>query len=75
MIPLLPRRLSVAGEALHPDTSVSGGGPLSPKRYDNSKAGKGKGKAKETKGPSRGKPFSPERLVSKLDLALDFVTG
>jgi len=73
MIPLLARRPSIAGETLHPDTSASG--PLSPKRSDHSKAGKGKGKAKETKGPSRGKPFSPERLVSKLDLALDFVTG
>ena len=63
----------MAGEMLHPDTSA----PLSPKRYDNSKAGKGKGKgkAKERKSPSRGKTFSPERLVSKLDLALDFVTG
>lgn len=73
MIPLLPRRSSMAGEMLHPDTSA----PLSPKRYDNSKAGKGKGKgkAKERKSPSRGKTFSPERLVSKLDLALDFVTG
>ena len=72
MIPLLPRRRSsMAGETLRPDTSA----PLSPKRYDNSKAGKGKGKAKEGKSPSRAKTFSPERLVSKLDLALDFVTG
>jgi hypothetical protein len=70
----------MAGETLHPDTTTSG--PLSPKRHDHSKAGKGgkgkgkgKGKAKETKSPPRGKPFSPERLVSKLDLALDFVTG
>jgi hypothetical protein len=77
MIPLLPRRRSsMAGETSHSDTTTSG--PLSPKRHDHSKAGKGgkgKGKAKETKSPPRGKPFSPERLVSKLDLALDFVTG
>ncbi|KAI9507885.1 hypothetical protein F5148DRAFT_48508 [Russula earlei] len=32
----------------------------------------GKGKAKSS---SRGKAFSPERLVSKLDSALDFVSG
>ena len=78
-IPLLPRRRSsMAGETSHPDATTSG--PLSPKRHDHSKPGKGgkgkgKGKAKETKSPPRGKPFSPERLVSKLDLALDFVTG
>ena len=71
MIPFLPHRPSMGSDMLHPDTSA----PLSPKRYDNSKAGKGKGKAKEGKSPSRGKTFSPERLVSKLDLALDFVTG
>ena len=65
MIPLLAWHSSMAGEMLHPDTSA--GGPLSLKRSDNSRMGKGKGKAKETKGPSRGKPFSPERLVSKLD--------
>jgi len=34
----------MAGKMLHLDTSASG--PLSLKRFDNSKAGKGRGKAK-----------------------------
>ena len=66
-IQLLPHRSSMGGEVPLSDASVS-----SQKR---DKAGKGKGKVKQTKSPTRGKTFSPERLVSKLDSALDFVTG
>lgn len=62
-IPLLPRRSSVGGETLLPET-----GSPSRKRSD-------KGKGKQAKSPSRGKVFRPERLVSKIDSALDFVTG
>lgn len=65
-IQLLPRRSSVAGETLLPEA-----GSPSRKRYD--KAVKGKGK--QSKNSSRGKVFRPERLVSKIDSALDFVTG
>ncbi|KAH9953794.1 hypothetical protein BC827DRAFT_1246303 [Russula dissimulans] len=42
-------------------------------RPDASSSGKGKGK--QVKTPTRGKTFSPERLVSKLDSALDFVSS
>ncbi|KAI0305223.1 hypothetical protein B0F90DRAFT_1702629 [Multifurca ochricompacta] len=60
-IQFLPRRLSAATETLRPDgVSTSG-----------DKAGKGK----RLKSPSRGRTFSPERLVDKLDSALDFMTG
>ena len=67
-----PRRSSVAGETtLLPETS-----PPSRKRRDKAeKKEKGKGKGKQAKSPTRGKVFRPERLVSKLDSALDFVTG
>ncbi|KAI0000668.1 hypothetical protein BJV74DRAFT_128505 [Russula compacta] len=65
-IQLPPRRLSSAGEALSPETSP-------PSRKQGDKVGKGK--SKQVKSPPRGKTFSPERLVSKLDSAFDFVTG
>lgn len=44
----------------------------SSRKGSDKKAGKGK---RFKGGSSRGKAFSPERLVSKLDSALDFVTG
>jgi hypothetical protein len=74
-IQLLPRRPSASGEMLNEEAGSS-----SQKRGD--KVGKGKGrdkgkdkdKDKEAKSPRR-MAFSPERLVSKLDSALDFVTG
>ena len=68
-----PRRSSVAGETtLLPEAS-----PPSRKRRDKTEKEKekGKGKGKQSKSPTRGKVFRPERLVSKLDSALDFVTG
>ena len=65
-IQLLPRRSSVAGETQLPEVG-------SPSRKRSDKAEKGKGK--QAKSPSRGKVFRPERLVSKIDSALDFVTG
>ena len=68
-IQLLPRRSSVGGEMLLPEASSPS---PSQKRGDRSEKGKGK----QPKSPSsRGKVFRPERLVSKLDSALDFVTG
>jgi len=67
-IQLLPRQSSMSGDALVSEAS-------SPSQKRGDKAGKGKGKAKEAKSPTRVKAFSPERLVSKLDSALDFVTG
>jgi hypothetical protein len=54
----LPRRSSVGGETLLPETSSP-----SRKRSDE-------GKGKQAKSPSRGKVFRPERLVSKIDSAL-----
>jgi len=38
-------------------------------------SGKEKGKGKQVKSSTRGKAFSPERLVGKLDSALDFVSS
>jgi hypothetical protein len=68
-IPGLPRRSSMGIEAMHPDGS-------SPSQKRSDQARKGKGKAKQTRrGAPIAKTFSPERLVSKLDSALDFVTG
>ena len=68
MIPLLPRRTSAGGEMLLPEASSPS---PSQKRCDKTEKGKGK----QPKSPYRGKVFRPERLVSKLDSALDFVTG
>jgi hypothetical protein len=68
-IQLPTRRSSVGGEMLSSDGSPSS----SQKRGD--KVGKGKGKAKQTKSATGRKAFSPERLVSTLDSALEFVTG
>ncbi|KAF8500373.1 hypothetical protein F5888DRAFT_1380061 [Russula emetica] len=74
-IQLLPRRSSAAGEMLLP-AEASSPSP-SRRRSDKTEKGKGKGKGKQPKSSSssRGKVFRPERLVSKLDSALDFVTG
>jgi len=69
-IQLLPHRSSMGGEVQLSDASSP-----SQKRGDKAGKGKRKGKVKQTKSPTRGKTFSPERLVSKLDSALDFVTG
>jgi len=64
-------RLASAGAEL-PEASSSSS---SQKRGDKAEKEKGKGKRKQVKNPSRGKVFTPERLVSKLDSALDFVSG
>ncbi len=68
-IQLMPRRSSAAGEMLLPEASSLS----SPSQKKSDKTEKGKGKQAKT--PSRGKVFRPERLVSKLDSAIDFVTG
>jgi len=65
----MPRRSSAAGEMLLPEASSLS----SPSQKKSDKTEKGKGKQAKT--PSRGKVFRPERLVSKLDSAIDFVTG
>jgi len=57
---LIPRRSSTTGEMLRPEAGPSG---------------KEKGKGKQVKSSTRGKAFSHERLVGKLDSALDFVSS
>ena len=69
-IQLLPRRSSAGGEMLLPETSSP-----SPSQRRGDRSEKGKGKQPKSPSSSRGKVFRPERLVSKLDSALDFVTG
>jgi hypothetical protein len=73
-IQLLPHRPSVGGDGGGSGSEMLVSEASSPSQKRD-KSGKGKGKIKQTKSPTRGMTFSPEKLVSKLDSALEFVTG